>query len=663
MVSMPSKFTPVVILRRRLGWSLGLAALVPGLALACLHFWRPASADMAGAMVSLALAAGLAVMGLGLWAWAPLWRGLAPLAQATRGPGGPELAATTGVQELDEGLHPLAQFLRQLNEDVAAWQQHLQALADGRTLSPAPTAGAGDLAGLSASLQKCLGEWAQLLSGWQVFVQRVHAEGLDPAACLADMPEAWREHAFIAQAVSHLLTGQSELMASVQDMTQVVEKNSMTLAELSWQARAVSQSMAQLAGKGGQVADSSQVLAHSAGQVSVQAVEVGDMARQAHQGSSTGRSELQQAIESMRAMGAHTQEAGVSLARLDESSRRIEHIVQLIREIADKINPLSLNAAIEAARAGEHGRGFAVVAQEVRNLAEKTFSATHEIDATVAGITSETRHAVAGINTLLGDVQGNVAQIEGVGQRLDTILAFSGVLSSKMEGIASASESSARQVQEISAFLAQMQDELTQFGQRIEAQETQIVGLTELSEGFFDTLVGLRFESTHRQMFQVARAAADAVERVFEQALEQGRIRREDLFSDRLEPLPGTNPPKYRSAFDAFTDEVLPPIQEAVLREHAAVVFAISTHKSGYVPTHNDKFAKPLTGRYDVDLVQSRTKRIFADRTGMRCATHTKPMLLQTYKRDTGEIMHDISVPLRVGGMHWGGFRMGYRAD
>ncbi len=668
MLFTSSTISSAVNLRGRGLLCLGLAMVLPGVAVVGVQSGPPGLLEPAWAwplLVALATAVGVGV--LGLWAAWPLWRALAQLRRATGGAQGaavPELPASTGVQELDQGLRPVAAYLRELQRDVAAWQAHLQALAAGRTLAAEPAGGsAGELAGLAAPLQACLGQWAGLLTGWQQFVHRVHAEGEDPAACLADMPAQWREHGLIAETVALMLAGHRELMASVQDMTQVVEKNSMTLAELSWQARAVNQSMGQLAGKGGQVADSSQVLAHSAGEVSAQAVDVGVMARQAHQGSSTGREALEQAITAMRAMGAHTQEAGVSLARLDDSSRRIEHIVQLIREIADKINLLSLNAAIEAARAGEHGRGFAVVAQEVRNLAEKTFAATHDIDATVAGITSETRHAVDGINTLLGDVQGNVQQIEGVGQRLNTILEFSGVLSGKMEGIAGASEASARQVQEISAFLAQMQQELASFGQRIEAQEAQIVGLTELSEGFFDKLVEMRFETTHSQMYRIARAAADAVERVFEQAMAQGRIRQQDLFSDALEPVAGTNPPKYRSAFDAFTDEVLPAIQEAVLREHQAVVFAIATHKSGYVPTHNDKFAKPLTGRYEVDLVQSRTKRIFADRTGLRCATHTKKMLLQTYKRDTGEIMHDLSVPLRVGGVHWGGFRLGYRAD
>lgn len=103
-------------------------------------------------------------------------------------------------------------------------------------------------------------------------------------------------------------------------------------------------------------------------------------------------------------------------------------------------------------------------------------------------------------------------------------------------------------------------------------------------------------------------------------------------------------------------------MQEAVLQEHPLLAYAGALDSNGYFPTHNKKFSQPLTGDYEVDLVNNRTKRIFSDRTGTRCGASTLPFLLQTCKRDTGEVMHDLSVPIVVRGRHWGGFRTGYRS-
>ena len=458
-------------------------------------------------------------------------------------------------------------------------------------------------------------------------------------------------------------TGKNKLLTTVSDMTSVVEKNSITLAEVSWQAKAINKEMAELASKGMQMAAASQALSDNAAQVSANASQVAQQAQRAQADSTDGQLQLSQTIQGMRQMSARTEAVSVSMEKLQGSSSQIGSVVKLIREIAEKINLLSLNAAIEAARAGEHGRGFAVVADEVRSLAEKTHQATQEIDASVGGIGLETRQAVASIQDLLHDVQQNVGQIEQVGQRLNGILNFSNVLSEQMGGIVQASETSSQAVGKISNYLREIKDELTIFGEGLDSQERQIKGLTELSEGFFDKVIDLESDSAHRRMYRVARSAADAIQSTFEQAVAKGELPLIDLLSQDYQPIANTNPPQFRSRFDAFTDRVLPPIQEPLLQAHPSLVFAISTQQSGYVPTHNTKFAKPQTGNYAVDLVNSRSKRIFNDPTGSRCGSHTKKMLLQTYKRDTGEIMHDLSVPIYVQGKHWGGFRMGYRAD
>lgn len=644
--------------------SAGLSGLLFAALIVLQQVQLPLSSWVAPALLALTWVA-LAWLAM-LWSTALLRRSLREardgLGELARTGEWPAQLGVSGVREVDTCLEPVRRAHEARTRALETLREAVRDLSDGRPIARSLSGMPAEFAGLAGDLDAAGAQLDGRAQALKASIRRVYQDGADPVKVLAEMPAEHRHHPMLAEVLGQLQDGNARLMSSVREMTNVVERNSTTLAELAWQAKSVSQAMSSLAASGAQAASSSQLLAENSARVSSEASQVGGLAQKAQDNSQLGQRELLQTITAMRTMGEHTQQASTSITRLQDSSRKIEHIVQLIREIADKVNLLSLNAAIEAARAGEHGRGFAVVAQEVRNLAEKTFHATKEIDASVGGIMSETQHAVERINALLTDVQANVQQIEQVGQRLNGILDFSSVLSSQMGGIVSASEESARKVHSISDYLMNIQQELTSFGQRIEEQESQIVSLTELGEGFFDQLVELRFESTHSRMYAVARGAADAVQQVFQQAVAQGRLRRDDLMSRHYEPIPGTNPPKFRSRFDAFTDQVLPTIQEQVLRDHPAIVFAICTDKGGYVPTHNDKFAKPPTGNYEVDLVQSRSKRIFSDRTGSRCGSHTKKLLLQTYKRDTGEIMHDLSVPIYVDGVHWGGFRMGYKA-
>ena len=92
------------------------------------------------------------------------------------------------------------------------------------------------------------------------------------------------------------------------------------------------------------------------------------------------------------------------MAQLQDKARRIHGITEVITEIAARTNLLALNAAIEAARAGEHGRGFAVVAGEVRQLAQRTKSATDDIGQMVREINEEAERAAGGMASLTDKV-------------------------------------------------------------------------------------------------------------------------------------------------------------------------------------------------------------------------------------------------------------------
>lgn len=75
-----------------------------------------------------------------------------------------------------------------------------------------------------------------------------------------------------------------------------------------------------------------------------------------------------------------TREAADLIAELSQSSKEIEQVTELIKDISEQTNLLALNATIESARAGEAGRGFAVVASEIKALSVKTKDATQEIN-------------------------------------------------------------------------------------------------------------------------------------------------------------------------------------------------------------------------------------------------------------------------------------------
>ncbi|MFO1319576.1 MAG: methyl-accepting chemotaxis protein [Burkholderiales bacterium] len=343
-----------------------------------------------------------------------------------------------------------------------------------------------------------------------------------------------------------------------------------------------------------------------------------------------------------------------AIAAIEQSSRRIESIVGLINEIAFQTNILSLNAAVEAARAGEQGRSFAVVASEVRSLATRCAAAAQDI------------------KSIIGESIGHIRH----GQQLAT------ETDNKIERIVTGALESASVISEISRATVQQTHAVRLVQSEVAKLETFTRENNELAGSLSsnaDTLrkladymgdaVGLfvlpdrRKDShpIHGEMRQIAAGAAKAIGNVLESAVRARQISLDALFDEDYEPVPDTKPQKFVTQFDRLTDRIFPAVQEPLLDVHPGIVYAGAVDRNGYFPTHNRKFSHAMTGNYEVDLKQSRTKRIFDDRVGITCGRHEEPARLQTYRRDTGELMFDMSVPIYVAGRHWGGFRLGYR--
>ena len=87
-------------------------------------------------------------------------------------------------------------------------------------------------------------------------------------------------------------------------------------------------------------------------------------------------------------------EINSDICELNDSSKEIEKIIEVIKSISDQTSLLSLNASIEAARVGDAGKGFAVVANEIKKLSDQSKEATMMIANIVNNIQNKTRSTV-----------------------------------------------------------------------------------------------------------------------------------------------------------------------------------------------------------------------------------------------------------------------------
>jgi methyl-accepting chemotaxis protein len=143
---------------------------------------------------------------------------------------------------------------------------------------------------------------------------------------------------------------------------------------------------------------------HSAARAAEASVEAD---RTADDGAQTTRA----AIDGIHALVREIEGAADVVERLDERSKSVGAVLDVIKGIAEQTNLLALNAAIEAARAGEKGRGFAVVADEVRTLATRSHESTQEIEKIVEQLQFEAREAVAAMNQARGSAEARQQQV------------------------------------------------------------------------------------------------------------------------------------------------------------------------------------------------------------------------------------------------------------
>jgi len=335
---------------------------------------------------------------------------------------------------------------------------------------------------------------------------------------------------------------------------------------------------------------------------------------------------MQQIVDNMNAVSNMLLQFKETMSELNRNAESIHKIIKLIQGISFQTNILSLNAAVEAARAGEAGAGFAVVAEEVKSLADRVNNATEEISLNV--------------NTLTRYVEKTTASNE-------EIIRFTKKTRNDTESATVEINKQVGAIRDMSANVADDMKEALNFSMNLAGHTEQMLELStraRIGQGQFEHILNISREYRSR------------IQELIESMYMQGT----DIFDDQYRPIPETDPQKYNTIYDHLFDAHLQPLYDEALSSIPGAIYALTVDRNGYLPTHNRQNQQPLTGDYDYDVIHSREKRMYVNNeTEIRRSSNTEPFLLQTYLRDTGEVLNDLSLPIFIRERHWGAFILG----
>ncbi len=205
-----------------------------------------------------------------------------------------------------------------------------------------------------------------------------------------------------------------------------------------------------------QVLQTMEDLTRTISEVSSNAERVAGLSVQANDLAKQGIGAAGKADKGMQSITKTSEEVETIFAEIRAQMHEIVKIVDLITDIANQTNLLSLNAAIEAARAGEAGKGFAVVAAEVKSLAQRSRQSAEHIADMISDLQKKSdaaSGAMAEAGTAVAEGSAALSETLGIFNTLTTSVED---ITRNMEMVASATEEQAASFEEITASVNEM---------------------------------------------------------------------------------------------------------------------------------------------------------------------------------------------------------------
>lgn len=372
---------------------------------------------------------------------------------------------------------------------------------------------------------------------------------------------------------------------------------------------------------------------------------------------------------------------------------------QKIESITFETKMLAFNASVEAARAGENGKGFSIVAQEVSNLSRRTAVEVKSILSLMEEVSIKVPPALDSLEKSRNLTLENENQSVCVKKFFEEMRNEAEVSTEAIKQIKDAAQDQQKSITEIVNQIEKSREmrqtavvESQALNQRMNSLKASITDAYQ-TFGQFDS--GTLFHQVLNNAFLTRSRVANLLEKFIEKKnislndllkneyreIKGNRIDSlKRLFSIENVPKEGFVPPKFETSYDELIEKELAQILNLSVELDHRLVFSLLFDLNGYAPIHNNKFMKDWSGDYNLDLIGNRCKRFFDDspvilkgcRFGLgidfdkiplkanrkdfeakkcnliKLEGDDKKYLVQTYLRDTGEVLTLLSIPVFI---------------
>lgn len=303
-----------------------------------------------------------------------------------------------------------------------------------------------------------------------------------------------------------------EVARSVEYLFQSVEKTSSSTTQMDAAAREMSSRTETLSQIGEEVLSFVTEMDSTIEELKGTAEKTAEISRRVREDAELGGVAVGETVLGIETAQESARRTATVLDTLQKSVGQISQIVNVIEEIADRTNLLSLNAAIIAAQAGEHGAGFTVVADEIRELADRTRNSTTEIVGIIKRVQSGSTEAVRAIAEDVRRIDQNVGLAQNASESLEKIVASSSQSFDMATRIAHALEQQAEASGHLHHVTSRMSDHISEINKSTQEQARGTRLLAEEAERVREVASQVR-NSTDQQSL-AARGITQAMEQI-----------------------------------------------------------------------------------------------------------------------------------------------------